>query len=91
MKLVSTLRRLLGQPDRAVQLLAEIREGVANLTDVTDRRLRAIEAARLSEERLWPVDVKSSVLPAKFTGSIRSKTAARPPESMIPRYGSAEV
>jgi hypothetical protein len=37
MKPLSALRKLFGNADRSTQLLAEIREGVANMTDVISR------------------------------------------------------
>lgn len=41
MGILTALRKTFGNVDRSTQLLAEIREGIANLTDVVNRRLQA--------------------------------------------------
>jgi hypothetical protein len=49
---IRTLRRHFANVERSAQLLAEIREGIANLTDVTNRHLiKLIEETQLANAR----------------------------------------
>ncbi len=46
---IRTIKRHFANVERSTQLLAEIREGIANLTDVTNRHLiKLIEEAQLA-------------------------------------------
>lgn len=54
---IRTLRRHFANVERSTQLLAEIREGIANLTDVTNRHLiKLIEETQQANLRAEIVD-----------------------------------
>lgn len=48
---IRILKRFFINVDRSAQLLAEIREGVANMTDVMDRRLSKIASELETQQR----------------------------------------
>jgi hypothetical protein len=56
---IRTLKRHFANVERSTQLLAEIREGIANLTDVTNRHLiKLIEETQLANDPREPSTIE---------------------------------
>lgn len=73
MSVIGALRHGFQNLARAVQLLAEIRDGIANLTTVTDRRLKGVEAALAETQRLLQDQTRSDA-PAQNAGPVSPTT-----------------